>query len=91
MGSDPIVEFGFIKSMVEKQLSFYIMFIIYVMANSTNFTYYRKLETNIQDVVKGTAFWLKDSSQKGAPYMLSHSSSSWAWNAMLVTKVTHIE
>jgi hypothetical protein len=56
MGSDPIVEFGFIKSMVEKQLSFYIMFIIYVMANSTNFTYYRKLETNIQDVVKGTAF-----------------------------------
>ncbi len=45
MGSDLVVEFGFIKAMVEKQLSSYMMFIIYIMANSTNFTYYRKLET----------------------------------------------
>lgn len=45
MGSDPIVELGFIKAMVEKQLSSYMMFIIYIMANLTNFTYYRKLET----------------------------------------------
>jgi hypothetical protein len=45
MGSDLVVEFGFIKAMVEKQLSSYMMFIVYIIANSTNFTYYRKLET----------------------------------------------
>ncbi len=50
ISSDPIVEFGFIKTMLEKQLSSYMIFIIYIMANSTNFTYYRKLKTNIQDV-----------------------------------------
>jgi hypothetical protein len=65
MGSDPIVEFGFIKAMVEKQISSYMMFIIYVMANSTNFTYYRKLETNIQDVVTRHHIWIKGFKSKG--------------------------
>jgi uncharacterized protein YegJ (DUF2314 family) len=65
MGSDPIVEFGFIKAIVEKQLSSYMMFIIYIMANSTNFTYYNKLKTNIQDVVIRHHFWIKGFKSKG--------------------------
>ncbi len=72
MGSGPIVEFGFIKAMVEKQLSSYMMFIIYIMANSTNFTYYRKLETNIQDVVIRHHFLIKGFKSKvGTIYVVT--------------------
>jgi hypothetical protein len=65
MGSDPIVEFGIIKAMIEKQLSSYVTFIIYVMANSTNFTYCRKLKTNIQDVVMRHHILIKGFKSKG--------------------------
>lgn len=72
MGNDLIVEFGFIKAMVEKQLSFYMMFIICVMANSTNFTYYRKLETNIQDVVIRHHILIKGfKSKRGTIYVVT--------------------
>jgi hypothetical protein len=42
-----LCNFNFIKTKVKKHLSSSTLLIIYTMANSTNFTYSRKLEGNI--------------------------------------------
>jgi hypothetical protein len=45
------------------------------MANSTSFTYSKKLKKMLEMLFEGAAFWLKDSSKKNVLYMLLHLSS----------------
>jgi len=49
VGSEPILKLDFIKAKVKKHLSSSMILTICTMANSTNFTYFGKLEENTQN------------------------------------------
>jgi hypothetical protein len=65
VGSEPIQNFDFIKAKVENHLSSSMLPTICTMANSTNFTYFRKLKESIQNVVTMCHILVKRFKSKG--------------------------
>jgi hypothetical protein len=57
--------FDFIKAKIEKHLSSSTLSNICTMTNLTNFTYSRKLKTNIQNVFTRHHMWIKGLMSKG--------------------------
>jgi replication fork clamp-binding protein CrfC len=65
VGSEPIQSFDFIKTKVKKHISSSMLPIIYTMANSTSFTYFRKLKESIQNFVTRCHILVKGFKSKG--------------------------
>jgi hypothetical protein len=65
VGNEPVQNFDFIKAKVEKRLSSSMLPTICTMANSTNFTYFRKLKESIRNVVTRCHILVKGFKSKG--------------------------
>jgi DMSO reductase anchor subunit len=83
--------YDFIKYWSWKVFFISTLSIICTMANSTNFTYSRKLERNIQNVITNHNILVKGFISTGAPSILLQSISLWIWTCPISNQITSIQ